>query len=497
MAWQDVAIVAGSNVIMPNGEHGHVEQVGADGTARVMSDTGQRYQYPTDQLKNAEGEQGEGKPDEGKPMEPLTPENVKEGDRVKHKQHSKKLGEGEVTKVTQRSVYVKWEKEDEPIQYQKRYAHENLERIGETDQEELEKKKEEERQAEREARPVDEKSRDVADDLYGLFNLKDKLEQKIEDSVDGELKDLREMVKKNQELEVKVGDEVNVVKGLRHKQLEQLINYAALRLSPLLVGMAGTGKTHAGMQAAEALGLSFYSISVGAQTTKTDIMGYMDAGGRYIRTHFRDAYENGGVFLMDEIDAGNANVLITINAALSNGLAAFPDAMVNRHKDFIFIASANTFGNGANRQYVGRNQLDAATLDRFALIEWHIDDALEENLSSGINGKPWYKAVRAARDYVADKNIRALVSPRATQKGCQLLNIGCDVNEVIDATLLGSVPDDKKNDVREVATKVFEKFASDVKKELPPEVDQPSVGELLRDKMQAKAAAIEPVDSPF
>ena len=38
-----------------------------------------------------------------------------------------------------------------------------------------------------------------------------------------------------------------------------------------------------------------------------------------------------------------------------------------RHKDFICIAAANTVGLGADRQFSGRNKLDAATLDRFAI----------------------------------------------------------------------------------------------------------------------------------
>ena len=228
--------------------------------------------------------------------------------------------------------------------------------------------------------------------------------------------------------------------------------------------------------------MDFYAISVGAQTSKSDIIGYMDASGRYVKTHFRDAYEHGGVFLMDEIDAGNANVLIQINAALSNGLCSFPDAMVKRHDDFVFIASANTFGNGANRQYVGRNQLDAATLDRFAVIEWFIDDELESSLAVGLNGKAWYMAVRATRDYIAEKNIRALISPRATQKGSRLLDVGQDLDEVIHATLLASVPEDKKPDVIQITKTIFNKFASEVpsriSKVVNPEV---AVADLLRD----------------
>lgn len=280
----------------------------------------------------------------------------------------------------------------------------------------------------------------------------------IESKIASEMLELNELVKKNQKLEVKVGDKIHIVEGMRHKQLEDLITVASLRLNALLVGMAGTGKTHAGEQVAEALGLPFYTISVGAQTSKTDIIGYMNAGGEYVRTRFRDAYENGGVFLMDEIDAGNANVLIQVNAALSNGTCAFPDAMVDKHEDFVFIASANTYGNGANRQYVGRNQLDAATLDRFIVIDWLIDDELEESLASGELGLAWYEAVKAARQYVADHGIRALITPRSTQKGSSLLQSGLSVESVVDAVMLASVPDDKKQEIKDLAVSEFDNY---------------------------------------
>lgn len=473
MAWTSV-IEIGKEVQTPYGV-GKVQRVSeTNGTARVEVD-GALFEIPASKLTPVEGG------NQPAPAKPAYQEGgeIKVGDPVQ--KVDKPSSKGTITEVTQRTVRVKWSANGKEAAFSKRdvAAGKHIERDnGEANEQEKQQEKQYEEQ--REQRSPDQKATDTAEDLYGLFNLKDKLEQKIESEVDGELKELRDAIKQKQILEVKVGDKTNTIQGLKHKQLEQLINYASLRLSPLLVGMAGTGKTHAGQQTAEALGLPFYAISVGAQTTKTDIMGYMDAGGSYVRTHFRDAYEFGGVFLMDEIDAGNANVLITINAALSNGLAAFPDAMVARHEDFVFIASANTFGNGANRQYVGRNQLDAATLDRFALIEWHIDDELEENLASGLNGKAWYMAVRAARDYVAEKNIRALISPRATQKGSQLLHIGCQLNEVIDATMLGSVPDDKKQDVRDVATKVFEKFASEVPNTLPLDVDPISAADLIK-----------------
>jgi cobaltochelatase CobS len=459
MAWTGYDITHGDLVGTPEGV-GTVKRISeTNGTAQVEVGT-QLYELPLKDLQKIEG-----LPKQGGRKE------LKAGQQVENRDTGRK---GEVTEVTQRTVKVKWSNGNKQ-NFAKKTANKYIKPTEQQPPQEQPKEQPKDVPEGVEGHDV-QKAGDV---LYGVLQLKEHLEKKIDASVDGELKELREQVKSTRKLEVKVGNKTSVIEGLKHKQLEQLITYSALRLNPLLVGMAGTGKTHAGEQVAGALGLPFYAMSVGAQTSKSDIIGYMDATGNYVSTHFRSAYENGGVFLMDEIDAGNSNVLIQINAALSNGMCSFPDKMVDRHEDFVFIASANTFGNGANRQYVGRNQLDAATLDRFAVIEWLIDDELESNLTVGLNGKAWYMAVRACRDFVAEKNIRALVSPRATQKGSKLLDAGQDLNEVINATLLGSVPDDKKQDVTQIATSIFNKFASEVPSQLSKQVN-PEVSELVR-----------------
>lgn len=301
------------------------------------------------------------------------------------------------------------------------------------------------------------KSKKHVPDALGILlgSISEQVSQEIESKIDSEFTELRKVAQQNAKLDVTTKDIENTVTGLRHNQLEELIRITALRLPILMVGMAGTGKTFSSEQAATALGLPFYTMSVGAQTSKSDIIGYMNANGGYVKTMFREAYENGGVFLMDEIDAGNANVLIQINAALSNGVTAFPDVMVKKHKDFVFIASANTFGTGMNRQYVGRNQLDAATLDRFTVVEWNIDNILEEKLSVGDYAQNWFSAVKAARHFVQKHSIRALITPRATEKGSLLLHNGFHIDKVIPAVLLGSVPDDKKGEITKIAKDAF------------------------------------------
>ena len=133
----------------------------------------------------------------------------------------------------------------------------------------------------------------------------------------------------------------------------------------MMVGPAGSGKTTAAHEAAKALGIPFYF--TGAIDSAYKLTGFIDAQGRTVRTAFREAFEHGGVFLFDEMDSSMPAALLAFNAALANGHADFPDGIIKRHPDFRAIAACNTFGGGANRQYVGRMQLDAASLDRFAI----------------------------------------------------------------------------------------------------------------------------------
>ena len=88
----------------------------------------------------------------------------------------------------------------------------------------------------------------------------------------------------------------------------------------------------AAAKVAEALGRPFHMDSMSEGKTPFDLLGFNDATGKPVHTELRRAWENGGVFLCDEMDAGNANVLATLNALLSQPIAAFPDGMVQRHE---------------------------------------------------------------------------------------------------------------------------------------------------------------------
>ncbi len=285
------------------------------------------------------------------------------------------------------------------------------------------------------------------------------IQNAITDKIDREatdllqmLEDTKEEIKRHKKIEIKSERGIKVLGGQQHMRFVPLLRAVNAGVLPLMVGPAGTGKTTAGEQLADALDLPFYAISVGAQTTKSDFLGFIDASGVYRDTMFRRAYEGGGIFLVDEMDAGNANVLIVLNAALAGKMCAFPDKMVTRHKDFIAIAAANTYGMGANRVYVGRNQLDAATLDRFVPFDWPVDEVLEASFVASMeHGPRWHIVVKTVRKHADSQAWHVICSPRATIKGAALLDAGFGVEEVVEMTLTNGADASQKQQIKSMA----------------------------------------------
>lgn len=235
----------------------------------------------------------------------------------------------------------------------------------------------------------------------------------------------REIVIKTERSEVKID-------GLQHFKFEALLKACSAvkpdgnRLNIWLYGPPGTGKTGAAVNIGKALNLPFYT--TGALLTKYDITGFIDANGKLIRSPFREAWENGGIYLFDEIDGSAPAALVAFNAALANGVMAFPDGMIQRHPDCVVIAAANTSGLGATAEFTGRMKIDMATLDRFTVMQWPIDEAIETALASN---KQWLRTVLHVRKAVSDKGIKGVcITPRATIDGCALLNAGLDMDDV-------------------------------------------------------------------
>ncbi|CAB5228621.1 ATPase-like protein [uncultured Caudovirales phage] len=247
------------------------------------------------------------------------------------------------------------------------------------------------------------------------------------------------------------------LKGVQHKAFGDIMMSISARCNTFLVGPAGTGKTTMVSQVAEALNLGFHAENLTAATTEYALKGFKDANSNYVPTKLREFFQNGGVYLLDEIDNANPNVLGVLNSALSNGFMAFPDGMVSKHPDFIAVAAGNTYGNGATAEYVGRNPIDGATLDRFAFFNVDIDESVEDAMLAGFGlpsatASTWLKAVRQSRQNVATSGLRVIVSPRATANGAGLLAQGMDMDKVYNATVLKGAKQDQVEKIRQGVT---------------------------------------------
>ncbi len=235
--------------------------------------------------------------------------------------------------------------------------------------------------------------------------------------------------------------------GVQHKQFPMLLK-TVTRFPVWLPGPAGSGKTTAAKNAASALSVPFHHH--GAVDNVYQLLGFIDAGGTYHKTSFRSAYQDGGVFLWDEVDASNPAALVAFNAAIENGECVFPDMTIVRHPECYFIAAANTYGTGATHEYVGRTKLDAATLDRFVMLDWFYDEALERAIAGDT---PWTTYVQSVRARCKDLGIKHLVTPRASIRGNDLLAIGVEPAKVIDMVVRKGLAEDHWRNI--AATTVY------------------------------------------
>ncbi|UVK63498.1 AAA-ATPase [Mycobacterium phage Aegeus] len=241
-------------------------------------------------------------------------------------------------------------------------------------------------------------------------------------------------------------DEPREIAGTTHVKLSTVIKVAQ-RHHVMMVGPAGTGKSTLAEQAAEALGRKCYSISLSPQTPASQLIGYMDANGNYVRTPFRDAFEHGHAFHFDEVDKAHPGILTVINSALANGHMTFPDGNVRKGDGFRAFASANTFGLGPNAQYVGSNKLDAAFLDRFGKVFIGYDEALETAICHGTGASQTtvdkvLTYIRKLRKTALNNGLPVVLSPRASVGMCDALQADLSWDESVDIWVRGGIGDD-------------------------------------------------------
>ena len=237
-----------------------------------------------------------------------------------------------------------------------------------------------------------------------------------------------------------------------HDKFHDCVGWLRVGVPVFLRGPAGTGKSMLGRQLAEAFHLPFASMSLSGGTAEYHFTGSRlpDADGafRHRTTPFLDLFENGGVMLLDEVDACDENVLLAINDGIANGLLPVPgrdDApFASKHKDFMLVCAANTWGTGPSAVYVGRNQLDGAFLNRFGLVEVDYDPKLERALCPDMPElvTKWQRL----RDEVRSAQLRRIISMRELQRlYLRAQADGWTVQRCLQEAVLAWTPDEIKS----------------------------------------------------
>lgn len=263
-------------------------------------------------------------------------------------------------------------------------------------------------------------------------------------------------------VQLEIGDKkVDFGQEILHKKFDTVLKFVNANEPVFLTGAAGCGKNVLCQQIAKALGLKFYFSN--AVTQEYKITGFTDANGIFHETQFYKAFKNGGVFMLDEMDASIPEVLVILNAAIANRYFDFPAPIgyVEAHPDFRVIAAGNTFGLGADMEYVGRNQLDMASLDRFALIEIDYDFEIEKMLAN--NDIELVDFAEDFRKACSKAGIRALCSYRSISR-IATMNGALGTEECLKVCLLKNLQkDDIQMIVKEMSVIPSNKYLKTLK----------------------------------
>lgn len=236
-----------------------------------------------------------------------------------------------------------------------------------------------------------------------------------------------------------------------HPKFPDVVAALKAGMNVMLIGPAGSGKSYIAAQAAKALGQPFRGyVSVTNGTSESAFLGQLlpneEGGFTYWGTPFVSAAQDGGIVCVDEVDAGDGNTLLVLNAVLNRDPLFVPkrfrDPIQQIHKDMGIVATANTFGLGSDRVYAGRNQLDGAFLNRWLQIEVDYDPKLETMFCPDKDLRAKFWEIRKA---IAQHKLRRFVTGRTLSRAYALRHAcGWDDTKIFQEATLGWTKDELK-----------------------------------------------------
>lgn len=169
-------------------------------------------------------------------------------------------------------------------------------------------------------------------------------------------------------------------------ELCMYITPGACRPAIALVGPAGNGKTTVAKAAMAAMGYAYVEIDCTEYTEPADLIGGMlikaENGGTssvWVDGAITRAFKEGMGIILNEYDALNPRAALCLQSVFQDAGRDAQGRYVTTvgcpEHDRVYpagdcpaILSLNTYGMGGSRQYVGRNTMDAASMDRLTIL---------------------------------------------------------------------------------------------------------------------------------
>ena len=233
---------------------------------------------------------------------------------------------------------------------------------------------------------------------------------------------------------INLSDSVHIpVLHTDHPAMVDVVKSLHLYHKAMLVGPAGTGKTYMIAEIAERMKIPFYKYSCSRDSSVHDLIGYKQPRSEtYLETVFLKAYENGGIFLVDEYDAMSGDMSLFFNGvADSSKFISIPHRddkpIARKHKDFYLVMCGNTWGKGSI-EYSGRDFQDLALMDRFRLCRHFIGyhETLEKLFMQDAYGfsKDLRLALESVGSYLSTRNVEDISN---------LINSGVSTKEIVNS----------------------------------------------------------------
>ena len=242
--------------------------------------------------------------------------------------------------------------------------------------------------------------------------------------------------------EIKIGNAEPI--KMKHELppcFNSILAYAVNGNPVMMTGPAGTGKGFLARQVAKATNAEFFEVN----TVKNsyDLTGFVDANSKFVRTPFYDACKavsegKKAVFLFDEMDCSDPEVLKIFNEALSSLEFTFPNDEHLKFDDLIILCACNTFGTGSDEMYCGQ-QLDASTLDRFVIVRVDYNRKIELNIAQG--DEELVDFIDSFRKQTERNGLAFVVSYRSLKRIVSMRNV-LPLKQVMKECLIKSMADD-------------------------------------------------------